>query len=172
LVKSQPFPRSPVAKKTIHHVDFETLLEVNMAVVALTKEKHEYAAADGRKLQSLVKEVEERADNQEFDEAVAEKAALLVYDIARGQYFHAGNKRTALVAGLAFLTKNGQTIDIENEEFVTAVDKVGIAAADLDYLHAVIRGLVAKAKLNRKGWDAVVKGAVDKHKEFLTKLAS
>jgi len=161
-----------VAKKTIHHVDFEALVEVNMAVVALTKEKHEYSSADGRKLRSLVKEVEQRADNQEFDEAVAEKAALLVYDIARGQYFHAGNKRTALVAGLAFLTKNGHSIDIEDEEFVSTVDKAGIAAADLDDLYAVIRGLVSKGKVERRGWDAVVKGAVQKHEEFLTKLAS
>ena len=161
-----------MAKKTIHHVDFEALVEVNMAVVALTKEKHEYSSADGRKLRSLVKEVEQRADNQEFDEAVAEKAALLVYDIARGQYFHAGNKRTALVAGLAFLTKNGHSIDIEDEEFVSTVDKAGIAAADLDDLYAVIRGLVSKGKVERRGWDAVVKGAVQKHEEFLTKLAS
>jgi len=165
-------PPTPVAKKAIHHVDFETLLGVNMAVVDLTREKHEYTSADGRKLRSLVKEVEQRADNQEFEDAVAEKAALLVYDIARGQYFHAGNKRTALIAGLAFLVKNGHSIDIENDEFVSAVDKAGIAAADLDDLYAVIRGLVTKAKPDRKGWDVVVKGAVDKHREFLTKLAS
>ena len=172
MVKSQALAPEPVAKKTIHHVDFETLVRVNMAVVSLTKEKHDYAAADGRKLQSLVKEVEQRADNQEFEEAVAEKAALLVYDIARGQYFHAGNKRTALVAGLAFLVKNGYNVDIEDEEFVSTVDKAGIAAADLDDLHAVIKGLISKGKVERKGWEAVVRGAVEKHQDFLTKLAS
>ena len=161
-----------MAKKTIHHIDFETLVEVNKVVVALTKEKHEYSSADGRKLRSLVKEVEQRADNQEFEEAVAEKAALLVYDIARGQYFHAGNKRTALVAGLAFLTKNGHSLDIQDEEFVSTVDKAGIAAADLDDLYAVIRGLISKGKAERRGWDAVVRGAVQKNEEFLTKLAS
>jgi len=161
-----------VAKKTIHHIDFKTLVGVNMAVVALTKEKHDYASADGRKLRSLVREVEQRADNQEFEDAVAEKAALLVYDIARGQYFHAGNKRTALVAGLVFLVKNGHTVDIEDEEFVSTVDKAGIAAADLDDLHGVIRGLISKGKAERRGWDAVIKGAVQKHREFLTKLAS
>jgi len=161
-----------VAKKTIHHVDFETLIGVNKAVVALTKENHEYSAADARKLRSLVREVEERADNQEFEEAVAEKAALLVYDIARGQYFHAGNKRTALVAGLVFLVKNGHTVNIEDEEFVSTVDKAGIAAADLDDLYSLIRGLISKEKAERRGWDAVIKGAVQKHEGFLTKLAS
>jgi death-on-curing family protein len=161
-----------VAKKTIHHVDFDTLVGVNKTVVALTKEKHEYSSADGRKLRSLVREVEQRADNQEFEEAVAEKAALLVYDIARGQYFHAGNKRTALVAGLAFVAKNGHTLDIEDKEFVSTVDKAGIAAADLDDLYAVIKGLISKGKAERRGWDAVVRGAVQKHEEFLTKLAS
>ena len=161
-----------MAKKTIHHLDFETLVGVNIAVVSLTKENHEYSSADGRKLQSLVREVEQRADNQEFEDAVAEKAALLVYDIARGQYFHAGNKRTALVAGLVFLNKNGHTINIEDAEFVSTVDKAGIAAADLDDLDAVIRGLISKGKVERRGWGAVVKGAVQKHQEFLTKLAS
>jgi len=172
LVKSQALAPRPVAKKAIHHVDFETLVGVNIAVVALTKEKHEYSPADGRKLRGLVKEVEQRADNQEFEEAVAEKAALLVYDIARGQYFHAGNKRTALVAGFAFLARNGYTVNIEDEEFVSTVDKVGIAAADLDDLYAVIRGLISKGKVERRGWDAIVRGAVQKHEEFLTKLAS
>lgn len=161
-----------MAKKTIHHMDLETLVSVNKEVVALTKEKHEFSPADGRKLRSLVKEVEQRADNQEFEEAVTEKATLLVYDIARGQYFHAGNKRTALVAGLAFLLKNGHSADIESREFVATVDKAGIAAADLDDLYAVVRGLITKGKAERRGWDSVVKGAVEAHRDFLTKLAS
>jgi len=161
-----------VAKKIIHHLDFETLVGVNTAVVALTKEKHDYTFADGRKLRSLVKEVEQRADNQEYEEAVTEKAALLVCDIARGQYFHAGNKRTALVAGLVFLLKNGYTVDIEDEEFVSTVDKAGIAAADLDDLYAAIKRLISKGKAERRGWEALVEAAVQKHEEFLTKLAS
>ena len=164
--------RTPVAKKTIHHMDLETLASVNKEVVTLTKEPHEYSAADARMLKNLVSEVEQRADNQEYEEAVAEKACLLVYDIARGQYFHAGNLRTALVAGLAFLAKNGHTVDIENAELVATVDKAGIAAADMDDLYAVMEGLIKKSKSDRKGWDGVVKGAVEGHRDFLTKLSS
>ena len=165
-------PRTPVAKRTIHHIDFETLVSINKEVVALTKEEHGYAPADGRKLKKLIREVEQRADNQDFEEAVAEKSALLVYDIARGQYFHAGNKRTALVAGLAFLAKNLHSIDIRNEELVATVDKAGIAAADLDDLLAVIQSLISKAKPERRGWENVVNSAVERHKEFLTSLGS
>ena len=161
-----------MAKKTIHQMDLETLVGVNREVVALTGEEHDYSPADGRKLAGLVKEVEQRADNQEYEEAVAEKATLLVYDVARGQYFHAGNKRTALVAGLAFLSKNGHTIDIENPDFVSTVDRAGIAAADLDDLYAVVRVLISKTKADRKGWDSVVKGAVEAHKDFLTHLGA
>ena len=161
-----------MAKKTIHDMDLETLVGVNREVVALTGEAHDYTPADGRKLAGLVKEVEQRADNQEYEEAVAEKATLLVYDVARGQYFHAGNKRTALVAGLAFLSKNGHTIDIENPDFVSTVDRAGIAAADLDDLYAVVRVLISKTKADRKGWDSVVKGAVEAHKDFLRHLGA
>jgi death-on-curing family protein len=161
-----------VGKKAIHHMDLKTLLEVNKEVVALTGESHEFSAADGRKLSKLVKEVEKRADNQGYDEAVAEKAALLVYKVASGQYFHAGNKRTALVAGAAFLDKNGKSLDLENDEFVSTVDKAGIAAADLDDLYAKIEELMMKGKVERKSWERVVKDCVVKHKEFLTRLSS
>ena len=161
-----------MAKKTIHHMDLETLVGVNREVVALTGESYDYSPADGRKLVGLVKEVVQRADNQEYEEAVAEKATLLVYDVARGQYFHAGNKRTALVAGLAFLSKNGHTIDIENPDFVSTVDRAGIAAADLDDLYAVVRVLISKTRADRRRWDSVVKGAVEAHKDFLTHLGA
>ncbi len=161
-----------MAKKTIHHMDLDTLVGVNREVVALTREPHEFSPADGRKLANLIKEVETRADNQEYEEAVAEKASLLVYDIARGQYFHAGNKRTALVAGLAFLVKNGHTMDIESSEFVETVDRAGIAAADLDDLYGVVRGLVSKSKAERRAWDSVVKGVVEAHRTFLTGLGA
>jgi len=161
-----------VARKTIQHMDLEALSEVNKEVVLLTREEHGYSTADGRKLRKLLKEVELRAGNEDFDEALAEKAALLVYDIARGQYFHAGNKRTALVAGLAFLAKNGENIDIMDPVLVETVDKAGIAAADLDDLLTVMSGLLKKTKPNRKGWDNLVKGLVESNRDFLTKLAS
>ena len=161
-----------MAKKTIHHMDFESLVGINREVASLTREEHEFSPADGRKLRSLLKEVEQRSGNEGFDDAVAEKAALLVYDIARGQYFRAGNKRTALVAGLAFLSKNGKSINIKDPGFVETVDKAGIAAADLEDLLVVITKLQKKSKQNRKSWDSLVKALVEDNREFLTKLAS
>jgi len=161
-----------MAKKTIHHMDFESLADINKAVVSLTREEHEYSPADGKKLRNLLKEVGERAENEDFEDAVAQKAALLVYDIARGQYFRAGNKRTALVAGLAFLAKNGKSISIKDPLFVETVDKAGIAAADLEDLLTVMNDLMKKAKQNRKSWDSLVKGLIEDNRDFLTKLAS
>jgi death-on-curing family protein len=171
-VISQSLALTPVGKKSIHHMDFETLLEVNRDVVALTGEAHSYAPADGQKLSNLIKEVEMRADNQEFKEAVAEKAALLIFRVASGQYFHAGNQRTALVAGLAFLAKNGYSLNLQDEELVSTVDKAGIAAADLDDLYDIIMEKFAKSKVERRGWDTVVKGVVESNKDFLTRLSS
>lgn len=161
-----------MARKTVHHMDLETLLDVNRAVVALTGETHEYSSADGKKLSELVTEVEQRADNQELDDAIPEKAALLVFKVASGQYFHAGNKRTALVAGLAFLAKNGYTLDIENEHFVGAVDRAGIGAATLDDVYAAMREIVMKSRTERKGWEGAIETVVAAKKEFLTRLGS
>jgi prophage maintenance system killer protein len=162
----------PVAKRSVHHMDFATLVAINADVVSLTGEPHQYSPADGKKVEELLAEVEARADNQDFEEAVPEKASLLVFKVASGQYFHAGNKRTALVAGLTFLRKNGYKIDIWNPEFVSTVDKVGMAASTLDDLYSVMSGLVVKSATERKGWDKAVKEVVESNRKFLTDLGS
>ncbi|MDA4125052.1 MAG: Fic family protein [Thaumarchaeota archaeon] len=161
-----------MAKKPIHHMDFPTLVEANKEVVLLTREPHEYTQADGEKLEELLQEVASRADNQDFEEAVPEKASLLVFKIASGQHFHAGNKRTALVAGLVFLNKNGFKIKINDPDFVSTVDKVGMAAASLDDLNAAMRRLMTKSAVERKGWDNALKQTVEANKKFLTDLGS
>lgn len=158
-----------MAPKTVHQMELETLMEINREVVALTGEPHGYAPADKEKLEALMGEVEQRADNQDLQEAVPEKAALLVFKVASGQYFRAGNKRTALVAGLVFLAKNGYTMDITSPEFVSMVDRAGMGAAGLDDLYGAMQGLVAKSKTDRSGWEKVVARNVESLKDFLTK---
>ncbi len=161
-----------MGKKTIHHPDFETLVEVNRQVVALTNEPHGYSEADGRKLGELVEEVELRADNQEYEEAVVEKSALLVFKLASGQYFRSGNKRTALVAGAVCLAKNGYSIDVGNADLVSMVDRAGIAAAGLDEVYEVLLRLAAKSKVERKAWDKAVAQTVASNKDALTKMGA
>lgn len=157
-----------MARRLVHHMDFDTLVGINKGVVALTGEPHGFTPADGKKLNELVQEVEQRANNQDLEEAVPEKAALLVFKVASGQYFRAGNKRTALVAGLVFLAKNGYKVDITNHDFVSAVDRVGMAAASLDDLYELMSRLAAKSKSDRRGWEKVVEATVESMKDFLT----
>ncbi len=164
--------RVPVAKRTVHHMDLPTLVSINKEVVSLTREPHEYSAADGEQLGVLLGEVAARADNQDFEEAVPEKASLLIFKTASGQHFHAGNKRTALVAGLVFLRKNGYKIKIDDPDFVSVVDKAGMAAATLDDLFGVMRRLIAKSPAERKRWENAVKQVVESNRPFLTEIGS
>ncbi len=129
-------------KEAIHHLELPTLILINKEVVALTGELHGYTEEDEGRLKSLVEEIQVMFNEAEYDEAVIQKTALLVYRIASGQHFHEGNKRTALVAASAFLRMNGRSIDIRNEELVSVVDKAGIATADLNAVKGVIRKLV------------------------------
>jgi prophage maintenance system killer protein len=156
-----------VAKKTVHHMDFDTLVEVNREVVDLTKEPHAYTSADEERLRHLLGEVEGRANNAKFDEAVGEKSALLIFKIASGQHFKGGNKRTALVAALVFLRKNEREMDISNPALVEVVDKVGMAAAGLDDVYSAMEDLVKKGEADRKSWSSVLKKAIDDNKDFL-----
>ena len=65
-----------------------------------------------------------------------------MFRIATGQHFHEGNKRTSLVAGLAFLNMNGYTMDIRDKDLVAVIDRAGIAAASFNELHDAIKRLV------------------------------
>lgn len=161
-----------MVRKTVHYMDLESLVAVNKEVVLLTNEPHEFTPADGEKLKELLAEVKERADNEKFEEAVSEKAALLVFKIASGQHFRGGNKRTALVAGLVFLRKNGHRINVTDPTFVSTVDRVGVAAATLDDLYGVMEGLVQKSPSDRKSWEAAIKQAVETNKKFLIETGS
>ncbi|MBI3840950.1 MAG: hypothetical protein HY297_03220 [Thaumarchaeota archaeon] len=161
-----------MAKRTVHHMDFPTLVVINKEVVTLTGELHELSKPDSEKLESLVEDVASRADNQDFEEAVPEKASLLVFKIASGQHFHAGNKRTALVAGLTFLRKNGYTIDIKKPKFVSAVDKAGMAAVSLEDLYEVVRDMISRSPTERKGWENAVRQVIESNRRFLKDIGS
>ena len=130
-----------MATKKIRHLDFALLELINREVVSLTGEPHEFAEADRTKIESLVDDVIRRANNEKFEIAALEKASLLVYRLASGQFFHAGNKRTALVAGSAFLEMNGFSLDLAESELVSAVDRAGIAAAGLNDVYEVMKRL-------------------------------
>lgn len=153
-------------------MDLPTLLAVNREVVLLTREPHEYSKADGEQLEALLEEVSSRADNQVLDKAIPEKASLLFFKLASGQHFRAGNQRTALVAGLVFLRKNGYKIKIDDPKLVSVVDKAGMARAGLDDVYDVVERLAVKSAAERKAWGSAVKQAIELNAKFLTDIAS
>ncbi|MGD0318476.1 MAG: type II toxin-antitoxin system death-on-curing family toxin [Nitrososphaerales archaeon] len=161
-----------MAKRIVHHMDLPALVAVNREVVLLTREPSEYSKADGEQLESLLKDVASRADNQDFDQAIPEKASLLIFKLASGQHFRAGNKRTALVAGLVFLRKNGYKVKIDDPELISVVDKAGMAAANLDDVYEVVGRLSVKSAAERKAWESAVKQTVESNKKFLTDIGS
>ena len=126
---------------TIRYLDFKALVLINKEVVALTGDRHEYDEEDERRMKSMLRSVEEADIRGSLADALVAKAAMLVFKIASGQNFHEGNKRTALVAGLAFMNMNGLTLDLEDKDLVSVVDKAGVSSATLKDVEAVVRRL-------------------------------
>jgi death-on-curing protein len=58
-------------------------------------------------------------------EDLAAMAAAYLYHIAENQPFIDGNKRTALVAALAFLKVNGWVLQVDEMELAELVLKIG-----------------------------------------------
>lgn len=116
--------------------------KINRDVVALTKDLHEYTEEDERKLKIKLAGIESEASDEDFKEAVMRKASLLMFGIASGQHFHEGNKRTALVAGSAFLKMNGYELDLKAPDLVEIMDKAGVGLATLNDVHETVKRLV------------------------------
>lgn len=55
-------------------------------------------------------------DGQEFYPTISEKAATLLFGIARNHAFIDGNKRVAVLATLQFLNCNGHDLDLQPPE--------------------------------------------------------
>ena len=161
-----------MAKRTVHYMDMPALVAANKEVASLTREPSEYSVADGKQLESLLKDVTSRADNQDFEEAVAEKASLLMFKLASGQHFKAGNKRTALVAGVVFLRKNGFKLKIDDPDLISVIDKAGMAEASLDDVFDAVKRLYVKSTVDRKAWEASVNQTVEDNRKFLTDIGS
>lgn len=131
-----------LTRKPIRHVDFDTLILINREVVSLTRETHEFTDEDERRIRSMLNDVEHLSDDVDPKEMIIGKASLLIFRVASGQYFHEGNKRTALVAGLSFLQMNGFTADIRNADLIAVIDRAGVAAATLNDVQAVLKRMI------------------------------
>ena len=130
--------------RVIRYLDFDNLVLTNREVVSLTGEKHEYDEEDEKRMKILLRSVKDLDAGETGKKVIIGKAALLIFKVASGQNFHEGNKRTALVAGLAFLKMNGYTLDIKDARLVSVVDKASMATVTLKEVEAVIQKLVKR----------------------------
>ena len=131
----------PALARVVRYLDFDALVLINKQVVSLTEERHEYDDEDAKRMKALLRSVKELDVGKSGHEKIIERAALLIFRIASGQNFHEGNKRTALVAGLAFLRMNGYTLDIRDQRLVSVVDRAGVATATLKEVKDVLQKL-------------------------------
>lgn len=77
---------------------------------------------------------------EEFYPSIEEKAASLLFGLARNHAFIDGNKRVALLATLQFLNLNGHDLDLSPvEESFKNIVRVASGALDLEDLTAWIR---------------------------------
>ena len=131
-----------MTEEKIRYLPFEILVRINREVVSLTKERHHSSEDDERSIRQLLVEVEETANDVGRSESIIQKASLLIFRIARGQYFYEGNKRTALVALQSFLAGNGFTMEIRDKDLTKIIDEVGIGHGSLSKVSQVVRRLI------------------------------
>ncbi len=126
----------------IHYPDFQAIARINRKVVALTSDEHRYTKDDEHGIRRLLTKVRNTANGAEPAESIIQKTSLLIFQLAGGQHFHEGNKRTALAVAEAFLKFNGYTMNMEDASLLEVVHKTCIGQADLSNVRDIVRQLI------------------------------
>jgi death-on-curing family protein len=122
-----PKPRGPSGT---YYLTEEEVLEIHFALVKMFAKEGDPIVPSGPRpdglLASALMRPQTSLGKHEKYNTIPEKAAALFHSLVTNHPFHNGNKRTALVATLSFLDRNGRraNADIEDDElfdFVLAV---------------------------------------------------
>ncbi len=132
----------PAKRIKIRYPDFQAIARINRKVVTLTSDEHAYTKDDEHKIRRLLSKVRKTANDEEPFESIIQKTSLLMFQIAGGQHFYEGNKRTALAVAEAFLKFNGYTMNMEDSGLLDVVYKAGIGQAGLSNVRDIIRQLI------------------------------
>ncbi len=108
----------------------------------LHSDEHAYTKDDEQKIRRLLSNVRKIANDEEPAESIIQKTSLLIFQIARGQHFHEGNKRTALAVAESFLKFNGYTMNMEDRALLDVVYKAGIGQAGLSNVRDIVGQLI------------------------------
>ncbi len=122
--------------------DFQAIAKINRKVVALTSDEHAYTKDDEKRIRRLLANVRKAAKEEEPAESMIQKTSILIFQIAGGQHFHEGNKRTALAVAEAFLKFNGYTMDMKDTCLLDTVYRASIGQADLSNVRDIVRQLI------------------------------
>jgi len=93
-----------------------------------------YGGASGlrdlARLRSAIAMPETTFDGEYLHPSVFEMAAAYLFHLARNHPFVDGNKRTALLCALVFLSLNGQRLRADSDDLYLLID--GVAAGEVD----------------------------------------
>lgn len=117
------------------YVRVEEVLEISGRVLGSA-----HALRDAGLLDSAVHRPQQTIFEDDAYPTVWEKAAALMHSLARNHAFVDGNKRTALVATLLFLSRNGVNVDGQDDGQLIAL-VMGVAEGLTD-----VSGLAAQLK--------------------------
>lgn len=113
----------------MNYLSLEHLLEIHTIVISET------GGSDGLRdlgrLESVIATQTQNVFGEELYATIHEKAAAIVRGVIADHPFTDGNKRTAFLSGLTFLTINGHTLTAKNGEIEDFAVKIATEHLDI-----------------------------------------
>lgn len=96
-------------------LDVQDMIDFNFDAKKLIKEESFYGLKDQKGLEAVLGTVNQEFFGMDVNPTLIDKATYIWYKIARKQFFHNGNKRTAMLAAINFLKMNFLDFNITDE---------------------------------------------------------
>ncbi len=100
-----------------HKLDYPSInaiKEFNRKIV--TERNETYSFEEPKQLETILQDMQKLAEDLPLEQAIVKKVARLMRGITIAQPFYEGNKETALITTMVFLSRNGFQLTTSEEE--------------------------------------------------------
>ncbi|MGQ2284683.1 type II toxin-antitoxin system death-on-curing family toxin [Leuconostoc pseudomesenteroides] len=100
----------------VNNISVDRMIGINAQAEKLFKEESNYGLKDRNGLEQILALSNQFTFGREYHPTIINKATYLWYTIATKQLFHNGNKRTAMLTAIQFLSANFVRLNINSAE--------------------------------------------------------
>ncbi|SFH54826.1 type II toxin-antitoxin system death-on-curing family toxin [Pisciglobus halotolerans] len=128
----------------MNYLTIEEIIAMNYALIKRYSPREMIGVKDKSALEMTIAQPKQNVFDKELYPTVYDKAYILYFNLIKKHCFHNANKRTAVLALLVFLKRNGIELIVDKEELEEMTVAIAIDVVSKDEISAWIQSYAKK----------------------------